>query len=283
MIPALILLLAAAPTMDEAHRLAAKSFAEAEAAFARRDFTAAAAAFEQAARLVPHPSPWLNAAEAWERAGELVRAAEDLDQVLAMPDVATQIQTEAESRLTRMEPKLALLEVRGPRTMMVAIDSGTDGYIPARRRLLPGKHSMRVIDLTLSSSGRTEELSLRPGEIRIVDLAAQKAAGDPLRSSNGEPADPPGMATEVNEGPSTLGTIPTASWVATGVGVAAAAVGGAFGALTLGAQKRYEGSSTQAIADEFYLDKTVTNAAWITAGASLAAAIVIWIVAPDTE
>src|SRR4051794_10118832 len=70
---------------DEARRLAADSFRQGQTAFERREFAAAAAAFEQAGRLAPHPSAWLNAAEAWERADEPLRAADDCDAALAAP------------------------------------------------------------------------------------------------------------------------------------------------------------------------------------------------------
>src|SRR4051812_39095386 len=67
-----------------------ESFRQAKAAFARGEFAAAAAAFEQAATFVLHPAPLMNAAEAWENAGEPVRAIEDCDRVSAIPDAGEQ-------------------------------------------------------------------------------------------------------------------------------------------------------------------------------------------------
>src|SRR5437868_2667472 len=75
---------AADPAPDE-HDRAAEIFRQAQAAFARREFSAAAAAFEQAASFENHPATLLNAAEAWEAVPDEVRAAEDCDRVLAMP------------------------------------------------------------------------------------------------------------------------------------------------------------------------------------------------------
>src|SRR5690348_15803406 len=65
----LALLVAVAPASAEpaAPIRATESFQQARAAFARREFTAAAAAFEQAAAYEPHPVAWLDAAEAWEK------------------------------------------------------------------------------------------------------------------------------------------------------------------------------------------------------------------------
>src|SRR3954468_1332556 len=81
---------------DAAHDRAAESFRQAQAAFQRRDFAAAAAAFEQAAGFEPHPAPLMNAADAWERANEWARAAEDCDRVLAMPAVDPEFRSTAE-------------------------------------------------------------------------------------------------------------------------------------------------------------------------------------------
>ena len=63
---------------------AAELFAGGEAALKRGDFPGAGAAFEQAALYAPHPSALLNAAEAWELAGDVTRAAELCDRALAM-------------------------------------------------------------------------------------------------------------------------------------------------------------------------------------------------------
>ena len=52
---------------DEPKKQAAEQFSLAQAAFARKDFATAAAAFEQASALAPHVATQLNAAEAWER------------------------------------------------------------------------------------------------------------------------------------------------------------------------------------------------------------------------
>src|SRR5579859_1368405 len=77
-----------APPADDARARAAESFREAQAAFARRDFAAAAAAFEAAADFAPHPAALLSASEAWERAGEPARAADDCDRARSLPVAA---------------------------------------------------------------------------------------------------------------------------------------------------------------------------------------------------
>ena len=77
----------AAPA-DDARARAAESFRQAQAAFERRDFAAAAAAFETAAGFAPHPAAWLSAADAWQRAGEPARAADDCERARDVPGLA---------------------------------------------------------------------------------------------------------------------------------------------------------------------------------------------------
>ncbi|MDB4998792.1 MAG: hypothetical protein JWM74_6224, partial [Myxococcaceae bacterium] len=63
------------------------TFDQAREAFARKSYVAAASAFEQSESYVPHPGPWVNAAEAWILAGDPVRAARACDRALAFADI----------------------------------------------------------------------------------------------------------------------------------------------------------------------------------------------------
>src|SRR6185295_7613407 len=65
---------------------AAALFKQAQLAFERKAFGAAATAFEEAAQLAPHPATWLDAGEARELDGNLPRAASDYDRALAIED-----------------------------------------------------------------------------------------------------------------------------------------------------------------------------------------------------
>src|SRR5258708_39824655 len=56
-------------------RQAAKDFADGDRAFKEGDYRGAAVAYERAYARVPHHSALWNAARAWQRAGELARAA----------------------------------------------------------------------------------------------------------------------------------------------------------------------------------------------------------------
>jgi tetratricopeptide (TPR) repeat protein len=54
---------------------AAKIFRSAEGAFRQHEYARAAEQFEEANSIAPHPAALFNAARAWEKAGELRRAA----------------------------------------------------------------------------------------------------------------------------------------------------------------------------------------------------------------
>ena len=71
---------------DDAAR-AAESFNQARAAYERGDYTTAAVGFEQAAVYKAHHGALLNAAAAWEQAGDLPRAISDCDRVFVNSSV----------------------------------------------------------------------------------------------------------------------------------------------------------------------------------------------------
>jgi hypothetical protein len=277
----------ASPVAEEQHRLASESFRQAQAAFGRRQYAAAAAAFEQAAKFEAHPSPLLDAEEAWELAGEPVRAAEDCDLVLALPGVEGRFVVEAERRLKALSTKIATLEVRGPRTSAVRFDGGVDVVLPTRRRLSPGRHELALVDLR-SATLRTVPLELAPGEVRTWDAGD----GDSDSSSTERPVagpQPSAQSTPVAtsdpsaSSPAHTRRVPLASWIALGASAVAAGVAIGFGSATLTAKRDYAVIPAQSTADAFERDKTVTNAAWGTALVAAAAAVIIWRVTPDTS
>ena len=262
---------------DAAHRRADESFRQAQAAFERRDFAAAAAAFEQAAQFEPHPAPLLNAADAWERAGDPAHAADDCDRALTMPNATDAHKNDAEQCLRRLAPKLATLDLRGPSTIAVTIDGGAQLIVPARRRVAPGHHTIAVVDLGTSQSRRVD-VDVRAGDVRAVDVAPGVAPSSAAVAPSAEPPTQPPLAP-----PSRAGGVPTATWIAFGIGGAAAAVATTFGLFTASAKSNFDGGdTTQSTADTFHRDKAITNIAWSVAGLAAATGVVLWIAAPRT-
>jgi len=259
---------------QDVHRLADESFRQAQAAFTRGDYAAAAAAFEQAARVAPHPSAWLNAAEAWELAGQPVRAAEDCDEVLSMTDLEERYSAEAKRRLARLEPKLARLEIRGASPATSRIDGGAELALPARRRLVPGRHVLTIVDGPASAPRRID-VDLAPGESRSVDAAGApppdqpRAVARPLASPAAPPPPPPPRSDP--SGPA----IPVGSWIAFGVAGVSAGIAGVFGAMTVSAYNDFNDAPSQESNDDFHRDKLVTNVCVGVAATAAAVGVIV--------
>jgi tetratricopeptide (TPR) repeat protein len=98
-----------APTKQE-QAAAGKKFREGEKAYARHDYATAAAAFEEAYALAPHPDALLNAIDARRKGGELRVAAELCQRLLRdFPDGKPA--SEARERLADLTPKLGRLDL----------------------------------------------------------------------------------------------------------------------------------------------------------------------------
>jgi len=92
-------------------RAAARAFAEGRRAFQLGDYRHAAESFEQAYRLAPHHAPLWNAARAWHRAGNLVRAANLYAKYLEEAPPRTPDRNTATAALEELRPQLGRLEV----------------------------------------------------------------------------------------------------------------------------------------------------------------------------
>jgi hypothetical protein len=255
--------IASAQTSDETAS-ANRSFREAKEAFARGDFTAAATAFEQAARTVPHAAPWLNASEAWEKRGEWVRSADDCDKALAIAK-EDQYRVDARARLVRVLPHVGTLELSGERTITVTVDHDEAITLPARKRVSPGEHHLIATDL---ATNRTRAFDVS------VDGGATTTLTVDLPSANNHVETPP-PNVEKSGGP------PVGTWVSFATAGAFAVATGVFGALTVQAQSDFNSAPSHTALDRFQLDRTLTN---VFLGATVLAAaigVIVWVVAPS--
>jgi hypothetical protein len=257
----------AAPTPEDQKR-AAESFRQAEAAFARKEYAAAAAAFELAARFAPHPTAHLNAAEAWELAGDPVRAAEACERAIALADPDPSFQAEAKKRLEALGPKVARIEIAGPPRMRVRIDGGEEIAPPAKRYVTPGTHRIEVRD---PEGGTSSTSTVAPaGETAIVDLTPARVEPPPPPQPDHRPPPPPVIEDEP--------PVPAATWVAFGIAGAAGTAVAILGGLTVAAQSTFEEDPTQPNADAFYAMRVGTNVSIGIAGAAALTGAIIWIV-----
>jgi hypothetical protein len=76
--------------------------------------------------------------------------------------------------------------------------------------------------------------------------------------------------------------VPIASWILLGTSAVATGVAIGFGSATLGDKRQYAQVPADSTADAFHRDKIVTNVAWGVAASAAIAAVVVWLVVPDT-
>jgi hypothetical protein len=270
---------------DEARRRAGESYRGAQAAFKRRDFAAAGAAYEAAGGFVPHPAAFLAAADAWERAGEPDRAAEDCDRALALPDLAAagqkdavHYERDAKECLARLGPRVGTVDLAGTSTIAVRIDGGAQEILPKTRRLRPGRHALAVTNLTTSET-RTTELVIAAGERQRVDL--DPPAPDPAPAPAPAPASPPltFAAPELaGEHPSSRPSALT--WTALGIGAAGAIASGILTVVLVHARSSYEDAPTQAGRDDFYRKVVWLDVGLAITAVSLVTGTVLWLTTP---
>ena len=278
---------AAAPPTAEARARAAESFREAQAAFERRDFAAAAAAFEAAAGFAPHPAALLSAGDAWDRAGEPARAAEDCDRARALPDAAAASEADrvdyardAAQCLERLRARVALVDVRGRAPATVRIDDGPQQLLPVRAWVRPGATRWRS-----SISPRRAPASRRStsgqGRSGGFDLSAPPPAAAPAPPPAPDGASPTPAPTPSGEARGRH--VPTATWVAAGVAAPAAIAYGVFCAMTVQAKNAFDASPSQDAKNTFYRDRTLADVAFGVAAAAAVAGLVIWLAAPSGD
>jgi len=242
---------------------ASESFREAKAAFARGDFAAAAAAFEQAARLAPHPATWLNAAEAWERRGDLVHAAEDCDRARDVSGEDESYRREVDARLARVLAAVGTLEAAGPRALSIRVDGGDAQQLPARRRLAPGVHRVVTVDVATGRE-RAEEVTLRANHVTRFDARAFADAPPAIRVAD----------DRARPGP------PAATWICFGLAGAFAVPATIFGVSTLAAKSDYDAAPSRDALDRFKRDRTLTDVSLAAALTALGVGTALWIIAP---
>ena len=251
----------------DARRLAYEAFLEAQAAFERSDYAAAAAAFEEAARFAPHPATWLDAADSWARAGHPVRAAELCNRVLDDASANPQFRAAAARELARLAPQVATLELRTARTtgITVRLDDDAELHAPARRRVPPGPHTIAVV-ATATQAGRTWRLVAEAGRTHVLTVSPEAPSVEEPARDTSSPAG---------------SRVPPIAWACFGGAAGSAALAGIFGAMTVGAKSGFDAAPTQASADEFYRDRLVTNVALGTAAVFVVTGLVLVLVAPS--
>ena len=147
----------AAPAADVLRRADA-AFGEGKAAYARKDFPAAAEAFERANQVVPHGRTSYLAGLSWTEAGDPGRACEALERAIALGGLRKDQAADASRRLADLAPKVGRARVRVVKPARGSVDGRPEISLPASLCLAPGVHTVRAIFESGEETSRTFEL-----------------------------------------------------------------------------------------------------------------------------
>ena len=200
---------------------AADYYDQATAAFERKDFRAAALAFEEAYRLAPHGAALYSAGLAWLFADERARAADDLSRALRSDQLSTDQVKDATGRLQELEAGLCALVVDGPAGSRVSVVHVDRREVPARVYVEPGKsYDVRLEFPDGGSRVQSVRAKIGTVDVRFEPEPVQRA---PSVVGASQPSGPVTGKGEAETARPVDSIIPTLGWVAVG----AAAVAGA--------------------------------------------------------
>ncbi len=239
---------AGAPGSGDTAADARRFFEAAQKAFDAGRYVDAARAFEDAFRIKPHPAPLINAGDAWEKAGEYAKAAQDFQRVLGLKQSTDQDKTDAIDRLSRLKPQLGTIELLGKADQRVSVD---DNEFKGGDRVFvfPGKHKVTLLDV---DGAKLRSLNVAAGTVRSVELSTLKPTEEERRKANDEHGG-------ADHGATHGGGIRPLTWVAFGVGVVGAAGTVVFGLQANSAYDSYNASPNRDDYDRFNQDKLITN------------------------
>lgn len=250
---------------------------KARAAFENKEYEVAARTFEQAYRIKPHPATQYNAALAWEKAGELARAADAFESALDSEGLDEGRASASRDRLAALKRQLGYLFVAKPIGATVSVAHAEKVSIPAKIHVSPGDYEITV----QRSDGTTEtkNVSARAGEVIRVDVEGSGLGPGP-EPATAEPETAPTDPGPTDE-PSGSCSQCTWGWVAIGGAAVAAGVGTYFGLRTLSARDEFEDSDREDsdAHDRAVTSRTVSNVAFGVAIVSGAVGVVLLLTA----
>jgi hypothetical protein len=266
---------------------AAKSFAAGSEAYARKDFSAAARAFEDAYRIAPRGAAAYNAGLAWESAGEHARAADDYTQALEASDLGAAERADATGRLRGLERRLGRLTLSSPTGTRLTLDDLDLPGSTADVHLEPGKHAVRAEYL----GGRSESRSVvvRAGAAQSLKLG--EAPEEPTPPAATPPVDappdtkPPVEEThaprrhEEPEPPASPDRLP--AWIAFGGAAVASGLAIVFFEVGISARNRLENDLTDSsLRNEATTFRAATWVTWALAGGAAVTGVVLYLSPP---
>lgn len=266
---ALALVLPAAAHADDNADTAAELFRTASAAFARREYRAAAIGFEEANKRVSYAATLYNAALAWSAAGEKARAADALRAALGAPGLTPEKEKDIRVRLAPLEAELARARIEGPPGARVSLAHVQKGSLPALIHVTPGDYEIAVE--TADGPRQVKRVTLAAGKEQAITFEAPPAPFPSSTPSALPPADAPGRPQRI------LG------WVGIGGAVVALGAGIALGVSALQARDAFVngGRLDVPLHDRSADLRTWTNVVWAGAGVLGVAGVVLLVTAPS--
>jgi hypothetical protein len=265
----------AAPTADQR---AARAFEQGQKAFKAGDYRKAGENFEQAYEVAPHPSPLWNAARAWHRAQELVRAAKLYAKYLRIAPDGARDRNHALAALKELSAKLGQLSVTATDVKDVHVDGkpleDPSVYVLPGEHIIEGRYGESTVRVTrVVAAGEALSVALvppppPPPPPPVVERPRSEETKDERKAS----ADP--SAVPANNGLSP-------AWFFVGLG-ATAVVGGIAtwsGVDTLQRRDEFDGAPSQNALDDGRRSQTRTNILLgATAGVGVVTVVLAFIV-----
>jgi hypothetical protein len=169
---------------------AAASFKNGQALYKQGFYLEAAASFERAHRLRPHPHAMANIGHCYDGAGDYPRAVEAFRKFLEHPDQKNSpLQERVTRRLEELASKVGDLYVHcHPRPCSVTVDEVYRGVMPTNIVLLVGAHQVKVMAVD-GGETRQYDVAIRPGERTVLDvqLTAKPLGEVPSSEVDGNP------------------------------------------------------------------------------------------------
>jgi len=241
----------AAPASADPSDDARAKFREGRALFARREYAAARAAFDEAYRILPNPRVLANVAACFAEEGRPAEAVHAYRRFLREGgiDAPEAARREAQREIESLRPRVGdLLLAVEPSGAEVLVDGERIGEapLPWPLALAPGEHLVEVRAPDLAPFSRT--LNLEAGQEANVSVVLERVAAQPAPAA-AVPAEPEGRtaapsrpaAPRETEAP--LGRGPLL-WTGIGLTVLLAAGGAVTGLLTLSRKNEYEDPET---------------------------------------
>jgi hypothetical protein len=278
---ALVLLFAGKAYADDLGA-ARELFRKATEAAAHGDHRTAAELFEDADRSAPRANAVFNAGEAWDEAGDSLRAADAYATALERGDLDAKVADVARTRLTDLETKLQAsvgsVRVTGPPGARASVAHALKRPVPLRVHVSPGDV---VVTVERSGGGTTRHtVTVEAGKITVLTPPVDVPAPAP----DAPPPKPP--LPPIHEKPKRTWMRPL-GWTLFATGVAAAGVGVGLGVHGLDVRNEWDQAqhdpSKINLHDTAVNLRTWANVSFAAAGVVGGTGIVLLIAAPASS